>query len=315
MTEKNSEIKVLLANHNLQGAVQMLMDIDKNLHIISNKCDFDDKEFVAVMMSYFQGQFCLHAAACLLLRQNNKFELMHAVAPLLLLAVENGPINDGLLSTRQDRQQHIYEWQIETHFRIFQSHLVLQSFLDVSNSSMNNVWQNLKQIFPNSQTPFTSLQQVIDEFRSSMDAPDGWQLNIYRNLFGQDTDSANSNLVHSKEFGSKISCDWIWPWQNNMFQFKFVADSNRLFHHAYMLLSFNFDADYKFEFIEQCTTNADLAPNRADMYAFVYATAFHAKSISTLMPYTNMLPTLCTDEQLDLWENAVQVGVIAIMKY
>lgn len=96
-----------------------------------------------------------------------------------------------------------------------------------------------------------------------------------------------------------------WP-EKSEYQ---TNESSPLPQHIYLLLTHNSSPNFKLKFLENAHTfesNAGL--NKADMYAFLYACSFQAKSrISKIMPYTNMLDYLSTNEQNILWNTAIQV--------
>lgn len=323
ISKLNDQLFHSLSNGLNQETLELLYEMDVSLNMVATKCCFVDQNTTLLhyTMMHFRGEFCFKVAS-LLFRLDGTSQ---NIVPLLLLAVESGPINVNVrwMSKMDEQNQNYFKLiQAQSVWRILQAVKILESGV----SPNNHIWRNLKKISPNGMTIFCDRNEMLDEARSVIQ-DSNWKNKIYRHVFGERQIAATGSYwIESKEFGSKIaSTTWQWPEVNE----QKPHDLSILAHHVYLVIAQNFDPNFKLHFLKSTIdieSTANMAPDKADMYAFLFGCAFQAQSKLlnssknhkmkfVLLPYTNISNDMCTHEQSEIWKAAIEVNMEAAVVY
>lgn len=305
-------------------AIDLMFELDQALYVIASTC-----ETVPEFLEHFGAQLTLHAATLVFRieaekKDPNWAKTVQMTLPLLFSAHSfnsTGNNEKSSLESTEKSKEIIDSWEVLGHFRALQVTYTIRSFISNNVSTSNAVLSNWRQIFAEKYIDWRDSNDVIKNLYSIISNSE-WKTTLYNYLFNNHSGAleaiSSSFLISTKildELGSKQ-----WPDMNELNKFEQIslrADPSNLTHLVYLALNRDRIENFKcdaFENIEFATKD-EKKLCQLDLDAFLYAVVIQAEakidshipnSVNRpkMLPYANMMPILCTEEQNSWWSTA-----------
>lgn len=340
----NTAANLADATNHLYDLDQLLQKIS-----VMNPCPSNERELNSQLFSHFRGQLCLHAASLLFKReisatsQSQWQETLRKALPLLLLAYNCGVVDSAHPSLRNASETTkilVNLWLSESAFRCSQAGRTILGCIEAQNVD-NSVMANLRKVCNDKYIVWSNADEVLAEIRRSTTDSE-WRKHLHRQLFGNQVQDANANTSYFTKCDVLQSPNDDWPQLSDLESYEELAqrvDPSSLAHFVYLSLGIDnsnkpkqtaISSDVKclifndlnFSIMNLFNCGAETL-NKLDVDTFLYATAIQAKrtieieksyasgssSSPRILPYPNMVPYLCTEEQDNWWKAAYKVIV------
>lgn len=319
---------------NLKETTDLLFELDQLLHVASsvflNLCR--EREFAEQFLSHYRGQWCLHAASILLMRDKatNKSqwkESLNCTMPLLLLAFQCGiaDTREGWLKhSGEVTRQLILLWNRQGAFRCSQAGRTILSC--IADADILDI------VCADKSFIFTSSDDLIEDTRKFC-SDTSWRNSIYRNIFVNNniTKMENSFFVTAKSLSEPayeipISSDlvkyeeiaqWLYPFSLSFMVYLGLGTKNL---DTFTCPPFN-NLNFSIQNLSNCNTGT---LNQLDVESYLICSILQAKrnleiekknyeiynscAFPIVLPYGNIASKLCSEEQFEWWSGAYNIS-------